>query len=909
MRLVMLPLLLQELSVLNLTKYMSEVSTALVVAKLKLNDIDAVLKLCTHLHRNYSHFAPTLFKSWQKVLMINPIGKLTEPSKMRVDLCFYSELLSVGIFTKKTGLPLLHACLLRLITRDKREHLYISVVLTFCKQYGTEFAGILPIRISELAKKYGVALPVSPLFTPNRQCGVRKLLYSYYRSLVKHLQSEYKCLQLAKESWRQPLSVHLESTAENQKLQMSYERLHASVRSLAIMLGLAMLLLEEQNKPASGRVLQNNILNPYRNNDTRSFYVDLPDLSQYLPDNDEDKRQRVRKVSDAMDFWDGDQHLGILFKSSSSEEIVHGVNVEDDEDIPNSIDNSDYFERFMLHLSNCGNREMIDNAAVDFLLNLNTKSTRKHLVKALCAVQCIRIDSLPMFARFVAIVNSISPNVGDQLCQMLKKDCKYHLRKKDQINIQTKLKLVRYIGELVNFGIYKKEDALNCLQHLQQNGKHDNVEIACALLDVCGVYLYNSHETRMQLDALLEQMMRLKQNTTMPDRHVQLVENVYCNIVKQPESLAVSKKTLPVMHSYIQHLIFKELNGSNVDQIVQRMRRLNWDNKETFAYAVHCLSQAYNVRFNLIASLANMLYVLMLYQEKAVVRVIDTVLEDIRMGMDTHDINLARRQVAMVKYLGELYTFRLVESDTFINTLYTIISFGVILQDHDGTCLSMLDPPGSLLRLKLALVLLNTSGKYFYAGSDRDRLDHFLAFFQQYYWYKKSHPYWSDASLRIGIETTMKDLNPILMDHMYRECLTSLRPNLKLHNSFEEANKAVDGLCQKFLVGSGALQQVKQQDIGLSNELKQENITEPDNEQQPENYDSGPKASIKILSESPSLQQDAEDLLFDVELERVLAESSHQQTLAKHNPKYVPEPTIQFDNIPTQEKMNITAFS
>lgn len=55
------------------------------------------------------------------------------------------------------------------------------------------------------------------------------------------------------------------------------------------------------------------------------------------------------------------------------------------------------------------------------------------------------------------------------------------------------------------------------------------------------------------------------------------------------------------------------------------------------------------------------------------------------------------------------------------------------------------------------------------------RLDYFLVFFQHYYWYKKSHPVFS------RVENT-SDLFPILVDHMYRDCVANVRPKLKVFN-------------------------------------------------------------------------------------------------------------------------------
>lgn len=98
-------------------------------------------------------------------------------------------------------------------------------------------------------------------------------------------------------------------------------------------------------------------------------------------------------------------------------------------------------DAFINELPNCINRELIDNAAVDFVLNLNTKNNRKKLTRVLFSVARTRLDLLPFYSRFSAILYPVLPDVCVDLCQMLKQDFKYHVRKKDQINIESKVTL------------------------------------------------------------------------------------------------------------------------------------------------------------------------------------------------------------------------------------------------------------------------------------------------------------------------------------------------------------------------------------------------------------------------------------------------------------------------------------
>lgn len=95
--------LLNDLSGLNLTKYISEISFALSETKIKLSDIPAAVTLCTKIHQIYPEFGKNFLENSQKVLMIKPGEKVANPSKMRVDLRFFAELLSCGVFPIKVS--------------------------------------------------------------------------------------------------------------------------------------------------------------------------------------------------------------------------------------------------------------------------------------------------------------------------------------------------------------------------------------------------------------------------------------------------------------------------------------------------------------------------------------------------------------------------------------------------------------------------------------------------------------------------------------------------------------------------------------------------------------------------------------------------------------------------------------
>lgn len=64
------------------------------------------------------------------------------------------------------------------------------------------------------------------------------------------------------------------------------------------------------------------------------------------------------------------------------------------------------------------------------------------------------------------------------------------------------------------------------------------------------------------------------------------------------------------------------------------------------------------------------------YHPAFVVKVIDNVTESISFGLEQNDFRFYQRRVAEVKYLGELYNYRMLEHPVIFDTMYKILTFG-----------------------------------------------------------------------------------------------------------------------------------------------------------------------------------------------------------------------------------------
>lgn len=82
------------------------------------------------------------------------------------------------------------------------------------------------------------------------------------------------------------------------------------------------------------------------------------------------------------------------------------------------------------------------------------------------------------------------------------------------------------------------------------------------------------------------------------------------------------------------------------------------------------------VKYGNIHILAILLSALYRYHPGFVVNVIDNVIESVSLGLEQNDFRFCQRRIAEVKYLGELYNYRMLEHPVIFDTMYKILTFG-----------------------------------------------------------------------------------------------------------------------------------------------------------------------------------------------------------------------------------------
>uniref|UniRef100_A0A8C1P4N6 UPF2 regulator of nonsense mediated mRNA decay n=1 Tax=Cyprinus carpio TaxID=7962 RepID=A0A8C1P4N6_CYPCA len=772
----------QDFDSLNLSKYIGEAVSSMVEAKLKISDVGCAVHLCSLFHQRYADFAPLLLAAWKRHFEARKEEKSPNVSKLRTDLRFIAELTIVGLFTDKEGLSLIYEQLKNIIGTDRDTHTHVSVIISFCKHCGDDIAGLVPRKVKNAVEKFGSSFPPSQIINAEKQQPFQNLLREYFTSLTKHLKKDHRELQNIERQNRRILHSKGELSEDRHKqyeeFATSYQKLLANTQTLADLLDENMPELpvdktvQEEHGPGidiftPGKPgeydLEGGI---WEDEDARNFYENMVDLKAFVPailfkDNEKSSQtskegregnstEELEMELEALDITDEPIDLDVADETESEELAKKLLDEQEQEDEEASTGShlKLIVDAFIQQLPNCINRDLIDKAAMDFCMNMNTKSNRRKLVRALFTVPRQRLDLLPFYARLVATLHPCMSDVAEDLCSMLKGDFRFHIRKKDQINIETKNKTVRFIGELAKFKMFPKTDTLHCLK---------------------------------------EQMMRKKQAQHLDGRYVTMVENAYYYCNPPPMEKTVRRKR-PPLQEYIRKLLYKDLSKVTTEKVLRQMRKLPWHDADEKSYLICCMINIWNVKYNSIHCVANLLAGLVAYQEDVGIHVVDGLLEDIRLGMEVNQPKFNQRRISSAKFLGELYNYRMVESAVIFRTLFSFISFGV---NADGSP-SPLDPPEHLFRIRLVCTLLDTCGQYFDRGSSKKKLDCFLIYFQRYVWWKKSLDVW-----------TKDQPFPIDIEYMITDTLELLRPKMKLCSSLDEACAQVTQLEREFLVKLG----------------------------------------------------------------------------------------------------------
>ncbi|KAJ7446157.1 ARM repeat-containing protein [Mycena galericulata] len=666
----------------------------------------------------------------------------------------------------------------------------------------------------------------------------KRMCEGYFENVCKKLIIEHTRLQEQDrrnhEAYIRSGEIFEDRQQAYEKMTKGYEKLLASCQSLSELLYLPLPSLPTNSQKSDSILIGSNRSNllvgedsdeimgsggKWEDEEERRFFEDVQDLKDFVPrgvlgidemegkesdsglegekekERIEKEKEEVRKLEEELENLGED---GMLEQLDRDEDMQESLD-QDDPQTPTlgtprattpplsphlaPQGPSQLLTALLVRLPDATNRALIDQAAIDFAF-LNSKAARKRLVRFLGQVPKNRTDLLPHYSRLVATLNMYMPDVGTDLVAILDEEFRYLQRKKNVVKelSEVRMKNIMYLSNLTKFRVVPSHLILHVFKVCLDDFSGTNVENIALLLEGCGRFLLRSEDTRQRFGTMLELMRRKQSMQHFDQRQLLLLENAYyqCN---PPERAPRQEKQRAPVELFIRHLIYDVLAKKTIDKVLKLIRKIDWDMEDARRMLHKVFTKPWKIKFGNISLLAMLTCDLQRYHPEFAVAVVDQVLEDVRRGLEQNVYSTNQRRVATIKYLGELYNYRLLSSGIVFDTLWSLVTFGHPDARPLPNQICPLDMPDDFFRVRLVCVLLDTCGMCFDRGTQRKKLDNFLVFFQYY--------------------VHCKDDIPMDVDFMLSDSLEAVRPNLEMAKTLEEAAFAVDEMLNSAFQSTG----------------------------------------------------------------------------------------------------------
>ncbi|KAJ2852601.1 mRNA decay protein [Coemansia brasiliensis] len=397
-------------------------------------------------------------------------------------------------------------------------------------------------------------------------------------------------------------------------------------------------------------------------------------------------------------------------------------------------------------LTTVATRNDADEIAVNFCY-INSRANRRALVNTLIDAPRRQMYLIPFYARVIATLNPYFAEIGESVVDELNREFSWLARKRVRGLLEARLKNVRYIAELAKFGVAPLHVPFRCAKVLLEQPHTHNLEVLCALLDACGRYLRAQPKTAERMDMLLGVLLRRRRTLNLDDHTLQLIENAHQACQPHTHKAEKVAKYRTPLELYVRKLVYEDLNSTTADAVFKQLRRLPWgDGTGTDAQRVRhallcCFTKAWKVKhahvYLLAMTLSSLGYIYPWFR----ISVVDTVLENIKLGLERNDFSRNQQRIAEVFYVGEMFIFNVVSVSEVVALVQLFISYGYghneRLPTPGRSC--ELDAASDYFRVRLICTLLSTCGRHI-CRAENLHVMHELGLLVQMYVLAKDQP-------------------------------------------------------------------------------------------------------------------------------------------------------------------------
>ena len=591
-----------------------------------------------------------------------------------------------------------------------RDHVNLAVVAPFAKSFSWDLLGVKDSSAKERHavepngttgdgsdgedpgspdEANGEDVADAPVSSPELQKRFRNVFERYLEDVKNHIVKDQKSITAQgrknAEAYVKSGEVFEDRQANFERQCKTQEKLISNAQILCDVLGSEMPDLKEDDSTgptagAIGMVKTGEYLRGqgegngiWEDEEERRFYENLVDLKDRVPpilleepkkkkpENDEQVGKKNSEVStEGKDKQD---------KSSAAETADEQSSTIANKTVGAQVD------ALLARLPELQTKDAVDQAAIDFAF-LNSKASRNRLIKAVQEIPKGRSDLLPTYSRLVATLGKYLLDVPTSLVTHLDEEFRSLQRRKQKDFLgQVRTGNIRYLAELTKFGIVPEHVIFHCLKVSLDDFSRMNIEIMANLLENCGRYLLRNPDTSPRMQSFLETLKRKKAAHHLGQQERMLIENAIC-YVDPPERAAIQQKERTPIELFVRKLIYLDMNKRTYAKVLKTIRKLHWEEPEIVAILEKVFSKPGKVKYSNIHLLAIVIGALFRYHQDFVITVLDNVLENITLGLEQNDFKLNQKRIADVKYLGELYNYKMVDSPVVFDTMYRIVTFG-----------------------------------------------------------------------------------------------------------------------------------------------------------------------------------------------------------------------------------------
>jgi len=387
-------------------------------------------------------------------------------------------------------------------------------------------------------------------------------------------------------------------------------------------------------------------------------------------------------------------------------------------------------------------RKEIDDIAMEYCLqrDKNTDSIITQLIYSLKMRHCNRIPSL---ARFVSLFHLVGIDLTSTLITKVEAQFYGIFKSKDPESLMIRVRNARFIAEFTKFNLFPLKKLFIIINKLTVNFSPLAIRTLACLLENCGRWLYLNPLSHQRLLAAIK-IIRQKQKATFVHQELEnYIENALYYCCPPPGKTIEAPPPLSTMQQFVQKLIVEDLTPKNLVRILRILRSLPWDDVELANFVNDTLLTTASLRYQQINEVARVIGGLSHYQPRTSTYIVDAIFEAIRESLDHNNPGTFQRDLSFLKFLGELYSYRLVDSQSIFDLLYILMSYGVDpnssqTQEQDKKAPDANDSESDsdegptefdftmYFRVHAIAVLLGCCGEYFTKGSLRLRRDRFL---------------------------------------------------------------------------------------------------------------------------------------------------------------------------------------